>query len=202
MKTKQKTQQLVIYALLSAIIIVVSFLPIRTLGLEITLSMVPVAVGAALYGPVGGTILGGVFGLVSFITCFGYSPFGAALLAIDPIRTFLVCVPSRMLAGALAGLAAYGMKKVFSKDCHNTISQLIGSITAPILNTVFFMSTLCLCFYNTDYIQGFVTALGAANPIIFILLFVGINGVAEIIAGIVLAFPITKAVAKVTRQLS
>ena len=51
------------------------------------------------------------------------------------------------------------------------------------------MSGLVLCFYNTDYIQGFVTALNAANPFIFVVLFVGINGLVEIIAGIILATP-------------
>ncbi|HBJ10752.1 MAG TPA: ECF transporter S component, partial [Ruminococcaceae bacterium] len=71
-----------------------------------------------------------------------------------------------------------------------------ASLAAPLLNTVFFMSSLVLFFYRTDYIQGFVSAMGAANPIMFILLFVGINGLVEIICGFAVAFPAAKAISK------
>ncbi len=194
MKTrKQKTQQLAFLGVLSALTVVISFLPIKTLGLEITLSMVPVAIAATLYGPVAGAMLGGVFGVTSFLQCLGYSPFGAMLLSISPWLTALVCIPTRILAGALAGV----LSSAFSKN--KTLSGVLGSVAAPVLNTVFFMGTMCLCFYNTDYIQGFVAALGAANPISFILLFVGINGLVEIIAGIAIAYPASIAVRKAVR---
>ena len=195
-QTKVNVQQLTIHALLIAIICVISFLPIKTLGLEITLSMVPVAIGATLYGAKTGALLGGVFGAVSFLQCLGFSPFGAALLAIDPLLTLVVCLPSRMLAGFLAGLAASAVKKAGAQ----TLSRLAGAVIAPILNTVFFMGTLCLCFYNTELIQGFCQTLGATNPLTFILLFVGINGLVEIIAGIVLAIPLTNVIAKITKR--
>lgn len=199
-KTKVNVQQLTIHALLIAIICVISFLPIKTLGLEITLSMVPVAIGATLYGAKTGALLGGVFGAVSFLQCLGFSPFGAALLAIDPLLTLVVCLPSRILAGFLAGLAASAVKKAGKTDRAQTLSRLVGAVIAPILNTVFFMGTLCLCFYNTELIQGFCQTLGATNPLTFILLFVGINGLVEIIAGIVLAIPLTNVIAKITKR--
>ena len=196
---KTKTQKLVILAMLTAIIAVISFMPLKTMGLEITLSMIPVAVGAALYGPTTGAVLGGVFGIVSFLQCLGYSPFGAMLLAINPFLTFLVCVPTRILAGYLAGLVAAVSKKAFKKDKSYWTAHTLGAVIAPILNTVFFMSVLCLCFYNTELIQGFKTTLGAQNVLHFIVLFVGINGLVEILAGIFLALPITKALAKIAK---
>lgn len=70
-------------AILIAIILVMAFTPLgylKTAGLEITFIQVPVIVGAILMGPTAGAILGGVFGLTSFIQCFGLSAFGAALL--------------------------------------------------------------------------------------------------------------------------
>ena len=67
--------------------------------------MVPVIVGAIVMGPASGAILGGVFGCISFWECFGRSQFGAMLLGINPIYTFLVCVPTRILAGWLCGVA-------------------------------------------------------------------------------------------------
>lgn len=196
MSTANKTRMLAVNGVLAALICVVSFLPLRTLGLEITFSMVPVAVGACLFGPASGAVLGTVFGIVSFLQCFGYSVFGAVLLGINPFFTFLICVPTRALAGCLTGLIFKAVEKV---DKTRTISYAVGSLVAPILNTLFFMTTLCLCFYNTEFIQGFVDGLGAANPFIFVILFVGINGLVEIIAGFIIAFPVSKAVSRALR---
>lgn len=184
-----KIQRLTVTAVLAAIICVVAFLPLRTLGLEITFSMVPVALGAALYGAGVGASLGGVFGLVSFLQCVtGYSPFGATLLSINPLFALIVCLPTRVLAGYLAALVA----KAFGN--RKNLSLCLSTLAAPLFNTLFFMSALCLCYYNTDYIQGFVSALGAANPFSFVVLFVGINGLVELLAGFIIAFPAAKAV--------
>ena len=193
MSNRKKIQKLTVLSVLAAITAIVAFVPLKTLGLEITFTMIPVAIGAILYGPSGGAVLGAVFGAVSFLQCLGYSPFGAALLAINPVFTFIVCVPTRILAGLLAGL----IYKALKTGCKSDIPALLtASLAAPLLNTVFFMSSLVLFFYRTDYIQGFVSAMGAANPIMFILLFVGINGLVEIICGFAVAFPAAKAISK------
>lgn len=68
-KKKFSTKFLVEMALLVAIILIMAFTPlgyIKTAGIEITLIVVPVAVGAVTLGPAAGAILGGVFGLASF----------------------------------------------------------------------------------------------------------------------------------------
>ena len=73
-KSKFSTKYLVEMALLVAIILLMAFTPIgyiKTAGLEITLIVIPVAVGAVTLGPAAGAILGGVFGITSFIQCFG-----------------------------------------------------------------------------------------------------------------------------------
>ncbi|MCR4611326.1 MAG: ECF transporter S component [Lachnospiraceae bacterium] len=187
-------------AVLIAIIIVMAFTPIgyiKTLGLEITLIVVPVCVGAVTLGPVAGLVLGTVFGLSSFIQCFGFSAFGAQLLAINPFLCFIVCVPTRMLMGWLTGVIYKALKKAKPmKSLATPIACLVG----PLLNTLFFMSTLCICFYNTEYIQGFVSDLGASNVLLFVLLFVGINGLVEAIAcfvvGTAISIPLNKFVVK------
>lgn len=193
MSNRKKIQKLTVLSVLAAITAIVAFVPLKTLGLEITFTMIPVAIGAILYGPLGGAVLGAVFGAVSFLQCLGYSHFGAVLLAINPVFTFIVCVPTRILAGLLAGL----IYKALKTGCKSDIPALLtASLAAPLLNTVFFMSSLVLFFYRTDYIQGFVSAMGAVNPIMFILLFVGINGLVEIICGFAVAFPAAKAISK------
>lgn len=194
MSTKQqKIKKLTVLSVLGALTAIVSFLPLKTLGLEITFSMIPVAIGAVLYGPSGGAILGGVFGIVSFLQCLGYSPFGAALLGINPLLTLIVCLPTRILAGFLAGVIYKALRGTVKSDIPALLS---ASLAAPLFNTLFFMTALVLCFYNTDLIKGFVEQLGATNPFTFVVLFVGINGLVEIICGFIVAFPCSKALSK------
>lgn len=194
------TVYLVEMALLIAIILIMAFTPvgyIRTLGLEITLIVVPVAVGAVTLGPAAGAVLGGVFGVTSFIQCFGMSPFGAALLSINPVLTFLVCVPTRILTGWLTGLLYQGLLKCGPLK---KVSLAIANLCCPLLNTLFFMGTLTVFFYQSEYVQGIAAALGAKNPLVFILLFVGINGLVETAACFVAGSAISQALKKVVKH--
>lgn len=197
---KMNTVYMVEMALLIAIILIMAFTPvgyIRTLGLEITLIVVPVAVGAVTLGPTAGAVLGAVFGVTSFIQCFGMSPFGAVLLSINPIYTFVVCVLSRILMGWLTGL----LYQVFQKSNPlKKVSVVLANLCCPLLNTLFFMGTLTIFFYQTEYIQGIAEGMGAGNPLIFVLLFVGVNGVVEAVACFVAGSAISQALNKVVRH--
>lgn len=190
MTNHEKIKKITITAILAALIIILAFLPIKTMALEITLTIIPITVGLIIAGPSIGAILGLIFGVVSFLQCLGYSHFGAVLLSINPFLTFLVCVPTRVLAGWLSGLVYRVLNRHVSK---NIISIAVVSVLMPLLNTIFFMGTLVICFYNTDYIQGFVEILGATNPLSFIILFTGINGLVEMICGAVISLPVAKA---------
>lgn len=104
--------------MLTAVIILMTFTPLGYLKLpfvEISFLMLPVALGAILLGPVAGAILGTVFGITSFIQCFGASALGAMLLSINPFLTFLVCVPTRILAGWLTGLVFQAIYRAEAK---------------------------------------------------------------------------------------
>jgi uncharacterized membrane protein len=180
-------------ALFTAIIILMAFTPIgyiKTPGLEITLIVVPVAVGAIVMGPVSGAILGGVFGITSFIQCFGMSAFGAMLLGINPVGTFIVCIVPRVLMGWLTGLIFIALKKW---DKTKAVSYAVASLAGPLLNTLFFMSTLILFFYKTEFIQGIASSMGTNNVFAFVGAFVGINGLIEAGVCFVLGTAISKA---------
>lgn len=193
-----KTIKMAQMAILIAIVLIMAFTPLgylKTAGLEISLITIPVAIGAMVIGPGAGAVLGAVFGLTSFYQCFGISTFGAMLLGIDPIYTFLVCVPTRILMGYLAGI----LFKLFIKlDTKNTICYFAGGLMTAVLNTVFFMTVLVVCFWNTEYIQELA---GGNNVMLFIVLFVGINGVVEWIATCVVGGIVSKAVAKVAQNV-
>lgn len=197
METKKfTTKQFAEMALLTAIIVLLAFTPIgyiRTLGLEITLIVVPVTVGAVTLGPLAGAILGTVFGVTSFIQCFGMSPFGAVLLSINPIFTFIVCVVSRALMGWLTGLIYQALSRAQPvRKAAVVLANLIG----PVLNTVFFMGTLVFFFYQTEYIQELASALGASNALTFVVAFVGVNGVIEAAVCFVAGSAISEALKK------
>ena len=193
---KFSTKFLVEMALLVAIILIMAFTPlgyIKTVGIEITLIVVPVAVGAVTLGPTAGAILGGVFGFASFLRCFGLNAFGATLLGINPFLAFLVYVPTRILVGWLTGLIYQGLRKT---KIPYTASITVANLCCPLLNTTLFMGMLVIGFYQTEYIQSFVQTLGVSNPFWFVLAFVGINGLVEAVVCFVVGTAISAALKK------
>ena len=151
---------------------------LKTAGLEITFMMIPVVIGSIVVGPAAGAVLGGVFGITSFLQCLGIgglSQFGATLLSINPVFTFIVCVPTRILAGMIPGFIAKAIGKV---DKSKIFSSAAASLSGALLNTLFFMSALMLLFGNTEYIQSM---MGEMSVIPFVLAFVGLQGLVEAI---------------------
>lgn len=213
-----RTLRLTQLALLVALELVMTYTPLGYLnvpGLSITFLMVPVALGAVLLGPTAGAVLGGVFGLTSFAQCFGASPFGAALLAINPLLTFLVCFVPRVLAGWLPALAfrtLYGKAEhapsatadaplsKHSMPLRKTVSFFAAPLLGSVLNTVLFMAGLVLCFYGTDYIRSLAQTMGAANPLTFVALFVGMQGVIEAVVCCVLSGVLGRVLYKVVAR--
>lgn len=182
--SRQKTTALAVNAMLAAIIILMPFTPLGylTLGpVKMTLIIIPVAVGAITMGPATGAFLGLVFGITSFVQCFGIDPFGTTLMGINPIYTAIMCIVPRALMGYLCAWIFIGVKKL-SKG----VAYVVASLSGAILNTVFFMSLLILFFGKSDYIMGF---RGELNIFAFLVAFVGINGLCEIIAAGVIGAP-------------
>ena len=195
-RQKERTLKLVQVAMLAAIELLLSFTPLGYLHagvIEITFLTIPVAIAATTVGPGASAVISLIFGISSFIQCFGMSPFGAALLGINGFLTFLVCVPTRILMGWLTGLIYKGLRKT---KLPSGASVTISNLCCPLLNTTFFMGMLVIGFYNTEYIQSFVSALGAKNALLFILAFVGVNGLVEAIVCFVVGTAISAALKK------
>lgn len=183
MKNKKfGTHEMVTTAMLSAILLLMSYTPLGYLNigpLAISLNMIPVAIGAITLGPIGGMILGGMFGITSFLQCLGIggtSAMGVVLFEINPFLTFVQRFVPRLLAGLLS---AY-IYKAFHRIFNSTVAGFITGFGAALLNTVLFMTALVLFFGNTPYLQ---TLINGQNVIIFICTFVGINAVVEMFAG-------------------
>ena len=154
----------------------------------------PIAVGAITMGPAVGALLGGVFGAVSFYDAItGASAMTGALFQVSPVNTFILCVGMRVLMGLCCGLIFSGLKRF---DKPGTWSYIVSAMSAPFLNTVFFMGWIVLAFYGCDYVQNLVSVKGAANPFMFVVLLVGVQGVAEFLVSGILGGIVARAVAK------
>ena len=154
----------------------------------------PIAVGAITMGPAAGAILGGVFGAVSFYDAItGASAMTGALFQVSPVNTFILCVGCRILMGLCVGLIFKALKGL---DKPGTWSYLVSAMCAPALNTLFFMGYIVLAFYGCDYVQNLVSVKGAANPFMFVVLLVGVQGVAEFLVSGILGGIVARAVHK------
>ncbi|MCR5826300.1 MAG: ECF transporter S component [Oscillospiraceae bacterium] len=181
MKKNASVRALTILALMTALLIVFSFTPIGSIPvgpLVITLNIIPVAIAAVALGPKGGLAMGCVFGLLSFLQCFGIgvpSGMGAMLVSINPFLAFVQRFVPRALDGLLVGV-------IFSA-CERGIGArpacFIAGFCSAFLNTLFFMSALVLLFGNTEYVQGLIAG---RNVIVFICAFVGVNAVVEMVS--------------------
>lgn len=182
-------------AILTALIVLMAFTPIGYLQIgvvKMTFIMIPVAVGAITLGEKSGAFLGLVFGITSFVQCFGLDLFGTTLLGINPVYTFIMCIVPRVFMGYLCGVIYKFIARKKKK-----FALVFASFMAPVLNTFFFMSLLLLFFGKSDYIQGI---RNGAELLPFLVAFVGLNGVMEIVTTTVIAPPVASAIKKAVKK--
>lgn len=203
--SNERTLKMVQLALFTAILLLLAFTPLGFIklptGLSITIIGIPVIIGAITIGPLGGAILGAVFGMTSFAQAFGADLFGAILLGINPLGLFITCMVPRVLMGWLTGLIFQGLKRI---DKTKLVSYVITSLAGSLLNTIFFMSSLMLIFYNNSEFQEieFVKNVNASNVFALIIAMVGINVITEMIASGILGTAIAKPIDMLKRKNS
>lgn len=197
MKTKKlSTKQLTVLGLMIAVLVLMSYTPLGYLNigpLAITFNMIPVAIAAIACGPLGGAVLGAVFGLTSFGQCIGIggvSAMGATLFSISPVLAFIQRFVPRFLDGWLLGYLFRWLRKATK---NTTLAGYITGFLSAFLNTVFFMVALVVLFGNTEYVKNLI---GGRNIIVFICAFVGVNAVCEMISATILTGVISVALKK------
>ena len=200
---KNGTYKMVLTAFFVAIILLMAFTPlgyIPTPLIKISLISIPVAVGAIILGPVEGLILGTVFGLTSVYQSMAGDGLGPLMMQIAPIANIIVRLPTRMLMGFLTGMIYKWIKDSRIKP----ISVPIACISAPVLNTVFYMSTLCLLFFNKPEVQEWAAGakLPTDNVIVFVTAMVGFNALVEALAALIIGTAITKALMAAMRNIN
>ena len=193
MKQTTNLRRMTELALLTAIVLLMAFTPLGYLttpwGLNITLIVVPVAVGAVVLGPKAGAILGLVFGLTSFSKGFTGAGLSPIMLDANPIGFFILCVAPRVLVGFLPGFF-YSLLKKNAKL--RTFSQALCCFLTPFFNTALYMTALWLLFADTWL--AFNGAEGSGFSLLILMLSgVAVNGVIEAGACLILGTAVSKA---------
>ena len=174
---RTKVSRMTLLALLVAVLIVLAYVNIpMPFGLNITFNMIPVAVAAMAMGLPGGMIVGGAFGLISFLQCFGvfgFSALGAALVNISPVLMFIQRFVSRVMVGVLAALVYKAMDRTRAPLY---VKGLVTGFSSAFFNTLFFMSLLVLFFGTSEKLAGSIAEKGV---LMYIISSVGINAVVE-----------------------
>ena len=146
-------------------------------ALNMSFLTVPVAVGAILFGPSMGAVLGLAFGLTSlFDAMTGKSALTSFFFSYSPVHTILLCVGMRVLMGWCTGLVFRALK---GNGRAQIWKYYVSAICAPLLNTLFFMGYICLFLYQTTMVQELAAKKGALNPVMFVVLLVGVQGLIE-----------------------
>ena len=169
----EKINRMVSIALLAAVVVVLQLIAgmIKIGTFSITLTLIPIIVGAAFYGPSAGAILGAVFGAVVFVGCVTGSDVGGHMVYLaNPFLCFLVVMAKGTLAGFCAGLVYRLIMKGRDSVKRGVVAVLFAGITAPVVNTGVFCIGMLLFFRGT--LQAWAAGSDLLNYIIF-----GLTGV-------------------------
>ena len=126
----QKINRMVGIAVLAALVVVLQLLSsvIKIGTVSITLTLIPIVVGAAFYGPGAGAILGTVFGLVVYINSATGADYGGNMVFLaNPFLCAVVCIGKGTLSGWCAGLV---YRLVARKDAalgRNAVAVLLAA---------------------------------------------------------------------------
>lgn len=182
---EQKTKKLVGVGLLTAIVVVLQAVAvaIRPTGLfNISLVLVPIVVGAALYGYKTGAWLGLVFSVVVLFTD------SAAFMAVSVPGTIITVLVKGTVAGLVAGLVYLALEKK-----NRYVAVIAAAIACPVVNTGLFLIG-CLLFFM-DTINGWAAMAGFASAGTYMIMgLVGVNFLIEMGLNIILSSAILRIV--------
>ena len=184
-KIQAKIQKLAILAILTALVSVLSyfggFIKIGALA-SISLTLIPVVFGSALYGPLAGAWLGAVSGAVFFATADAVFWFGLNLPG-----TIITVMVKGILSGFCAGLVFRLLQKV-----NRYLAVVAAAVVCPVVNTAIFLLG-CVLFFS-DFVNSSSAAQGMSMFGFMIVFFVGLNFVFELLINIVVSPAIVRVV--------
>ncbi len=195
---KDKQRKFIYTAMFAAVVVVLQMFVSIPLGMfTITLTLVPIMLGAILFGPASGAILGGVFGVVVAIQVVTGAAGAASslMLAQAPVLTVALCI----LKGAVAGLTSGLIYKAIMKAEKPRLAVILSAVACPIVNTGIFCLGLAV-FYNNLLVSWALDG-GFASAFTFIILgLVGLNFLVEFAVNVLL-IPVALRMIKIVKRL-
>ena len=195
MNKKNKTFRIVLLGMLSAIIIIqttIPFLGYIPIGpLSLTIIQVTVIIAAIVLGPKEGAIVGGIWGIITFIRAFvaPTSPI-APIVFTNP----LISVLPRILIGVVA---AYVFQKLLKNKLNETVRMSVAGVLGSLTNTVLVLGLIYL-FYSEPYANFLEMNIEKLLPAL--LAIVATNGLTEAILSGLLAPIISKPLLRLRRK--
>ena len=201
---KHDTKWMVGVALTTAIVVLLANTPLGYIPLPITKATtvhIPVMLGAIVFGPLAGAILGGAMGICSIIsntitpslTSFAFSPFMSTTGLSGAVKALWISVGCRILIGLVAGWLWIILKKCRVRQAIALpVVGFVGSMT----NTICVMSSIYLLL-GQQYAEARNVAMEALMGLIVGT--VTINGIPEALAAMVLVTAIGLALLRFTR---
>lgn len=196
------TRRLVQMSIFSALIFILAFTPgigYIPLGFtNVTTIHILVIVGSLLLGPKCGAVLGGLFGLTSFIKntttptliSFVFTPFYSLGDYSGGLGSIITCFVPRILIGVVP-YYVYQLVKKCSKDQKTSkVGLVLAGIAGSFTNTILVMSFIYLFFKDSYAAANGVPAEAVAA---IILGSIGTNGVPEAIVAAVITLFVGKA---------
>jgi uncharacterized membrane protein len=161
MKTNsEKVRKLTASAILIALVIVFQMISLIPLGpISFTIALTVIVVGAVLYGPKTGALLGGVFGLVVTVqTATGLGGLLSLMMfQFDPVITVILCMGKGIAAGLVPGMIFAALKKAK----HEKLGVVLASVSSPIVNTGIFFAGALTIFGGV--LESFISQVGIAS---------------------------------------
>ena len=152
-------------------------------------------------------LLAAVFGLASFLSimqfAFSHSEKGsdgskvwvrdAALENLMSSKGLIIyiCIVVALLLFGIGYLLVSGQKL-----SRMQVSCAVTGFCSAFLNTVFFMSALVLLFGRTDYVKDLIESKGNGNVLLFVVVFVGVNALFEMVVSTVVTTAVGTALHK------
>lgn len=198
MNRHQRILRMTLRALLVVIVLLQSMIPWLgniPLGLmSITILPVTIAIIAIAFGPGEGALLGGLWGVITWIRAFVYPTSALApLIFTNPV----IAVVPRILVGVVAGYAFRELVKLLSPSVSAAVAGLLASLT----NTGLVLGLIYLFFNHNHQVTA---AYGQTNGHLAAALFaiVTTNGLVEAAVALILTGLIAPAVWKVVKKLT
>ena len=178
MKKQKKLVRLVLCAIFSALIVVMTFTPnlgYITIGATISITTIHIVaiLGAAILGPSYGAGIGLVWGVLCLIKAF-LEP----ILVNIPFQNPLISVVPRILVGLVTGLVVTALLKT---KLPKAVSVGIGAFAGTLTNTILVITAL-------NVFNGFETITAGVTQTLetIITILISVNGIIELVAAVIL----------------